>query len=138
VNLHQERYWWPDADASGDYVIFGRKLGVRGSVVQYYLWLQIMAGWLLSATFVPGMNGSIRSDLATESRVPSLFGNQTFRVFLNCANDVALTVRFVYGWLTVLPCHRRKKSPQQISVKWLSKTDLGMRSCSISACCNVG
>jgi hypothetical protein len=62
VNLHQERYWWPDGDASGDCVIFGRKLGVRGSVVQYYLWLQIMSGWLLSAIFVAGVTGLIRSD----------------------------------------------------------------------------
>jgi hypothetical protein len=62
VNLHQERYWGPDGDASGDCLIFGRKLGVRGSVVQYYLWLQIVSGWLLSAIFVAGVTGLIRSD----------------------------------------------------------------------------
>ena len=62
VNLHQERYFWPNGKASGDYVILGRKLGVRGSVVQYYLWLQIMSGWLLSAVFIAGVTGLIRSD----------------------------------------------------------------------------
>ncbi len=52
VNLHQERYWWPDADAKGESRIFGYRLNVCGSLVLYYLWLQIVAGWLLSAIFV--------------------------------------------------------------------------------------
>ena len=46
VNLHQEHYWWPDETASGDCAIFGRSVPVRGSMLRYYLWLQIMAGWL--------------------------------------------------------------------------------------------
>jgi len=62
VNLHQERYFWPDGDASGDCVIFRGRLGVRGSVVQYYLWLQIMSGWLLSAVFIAGVTGLIRNE----------------------------------------------------------------------------
>ena len=62
VNLHQEHYWWPDADGSGECTILGRKFGVRGSVVQYYLWLQIMSGWLLSAIFLAGVTGLMRSD----------------------------------------------------------------------------
>ncbi len=61
VNLHQERYWWPDADGSGDCMIFGPKFAVRGSVVQYYLWLQIMSGWLLSAIFIAGVTRLIQS-----------------------------------------------------------------------------
>src|SRR5215472_1984254 len=62
VNLHQERYFWPDGAASGDCMIFRGRLGVRGSVVQYYLWLQIMSGWILSAIFVAGVTGLIRGD----------------------------------------------------------------------------
>ena len=62
VNLHQERYFWPDGDAAGDCVIFGGRLGIRGSVVQYYLWLQIMSGWLLSAVFIAGVTGLIRNE----------------------------------------------------------------------------
>jgi hypothetical protein len=62
VNLHQEHYWWPDADRSGECMIFGWKFGVRGSLVQYYLWLQIMSGWLLSAIFIAGITGLLRND----------------------------------------------------------------------------
>jgi len=35
---------------------------VRGSVVEYYLWAQIIAGWILSAIFVAGVTGLIRND----------------------------------------------------------------------------
>jgi hypothetical protein len=62
VNLHQEHYWWPDGDASGNCVIFGRSVSVRGSLVEYYLWAQIIAGWILSAIFVAGVTGIIRND----------------------------------------------------------------------------
>ncbi len=62
VNLHQEHYWWPDETASGRCAIFGRSLPVRGSLLRYYLWLQIMAGWLLSAVFIAGLTGLIQND----------------------------------------------------------------------------
>jgi hypothetical protein len=62
VNLHQEHYWWPDADASGDWVLLNHRFVVRGSIVQYYLWLQIISGWLLSAILVAGVTGLLRND----------------------------------------------------------------------------
>jgi hypothetical protein len=31
------------------------------SIVLYYLWLQIIAGWLLSAIFIAGVTGLIRA-----------------------------------------------------------------------------
>jgi hypothetical protein len=62
VNLHQEHYWWPDADAAGRCGVFGLTLNLRGSVVLYYLWAQIIAGWILSAIFVAGVTGLIRGD----------------------------------------------------------------------------
>ncbi len=62
VNLHQEHYWWPDADADGQYAILGRKIRISGRMLRRYLWLQIIAGWLLSAIFVAGVTGLIRSD----------------------------------------------------------------------------
>jgi hypothetical protein len=61
-NLHQEHCWWPDSQASDDFVVAKRKFGVRGSLVEYYLWLQIIAGWLLSAIFIAGVTGLIRND----------------------------------------------------------------------------
>ncbi|MBV8138941.1 MAG: hypothetical protein JO121_25440 [Deltaproteobacteria bacterium] len=62
VNLHHEHYWWPDADAAGRCRVFGQTLNLRGSVVLYYLWAQIIAGWILSAIFVAGVTGLIRGD----------------------------------------------------------------------------
>lgn len=54
VNLHQENYWWPDETALGVCTIFGQRVLVHGSMRHYYLWLQIVAGWVLSAIFIAG------------------------------------------------------------------------------------
>jgi len=35
---------------------------VSGLLVEYYLWAQIIAGWLLSAIFVAGVTGLLRND----------------------------------------------------------------------------
>jgi hypothetical protein len=42
-------------------VIAGRHIEIRGSTLRAYLWLQIIAGWLLSAIFVAGVTGLIRN-----------------------------------------------------------------------------
>jgi hypothetical protein len=62
VDLHQEHYWWPDEALQGECEIAGRKVLIRGSTLRVYLWLQIIAGWLLSAIFVAGVTGLIRND----------------------------------------------------------------------------
>ena len=62
VNLHQEHYWWPDATATGECALLGRSITVRGRTLRYYLWLQIVAGWLLSAIFIAGITGLLRND----------------------------------------------------------------------------
>jgi hypothetical protein len=62
VNLHQERYWWPDANAHGDCVVLNRHLKMSGAFLRYYLWTQVIAGWLLSAIFVAGVTGLMKSD----------------------------------------------------------------------------
>lgn len=62
VNLHQEHYWWPDADARGEVSLFRRRFQISGRALRRYLWLQIIAGWVLSAIFVAGVTGLIRND----------------------------------------------------------------------------
>jgi hypothetical protein len=62
VNLHQEHYWWPDGRATGEVTMLGGRIPVRGSLLRSYLWLQIIAGWILSAIFVAGVTGLIRGD----------------------------------------------------------------------------
>ncbi len=51
-----------DAEASGDLPVLNRRVRLRGSTLRYYLWTQILAGWLLSAIFVAGVTGLIRND----------------------------------------------------------------------------
>jgi hypothetical protein len=41
---------------------FGRKVTISGRFLRHYLWLQIMAGWLLSGIFIAGVTGLIRND----------------------------------------------------------------------------
>jgi hypothetical protein len=62
VNFHQEAYWWPDANLSGECDLLGRRVRFSGSILRSYLWLQIVAGWLLSAIFLAGVSGLIRND----------------------------------------------------------------------------
>jgi hypothetical protein len=62
VNLHQEHYWWPDEAASGRGNLAGLSLLVDGRMLRCYLWLQIIAGWLLSAIFIAGVTGLMRND----------------------------------------------------------------------------
>jgi len=62
VNLHQEHYFWPNSDAKGECTIVGYPIRIDGSLVLYYLWLQIIAGWLLSAIFIAGVTGLLRND----------------------------------------------------------------------------
>jgi len=62
VDLHQEHYWWPDATASGRFAILGHGMRISGRMLRYYLWLQVIAGWLLSAIFVAGVTGLLRND----------------------------------------------------------------------------
>jgi hypothetical protein len=62
VNLHQEHYWWPDESRAGSRSLAGMTLKVRGSVLRSYLWMQIIAGWLLSAIFIAGVTGLLRND----------------------------------------------------------------------------
>jgi len=62
VNLHQEHYWWPDESISGNFKVAGLEFSVRGSTLRAYLWLQIIAGWLLSAIFIAGVTGLLRND----------------------------------------------------------------------------
>jgi hypothetical protein len=62
VNLHQEHYWWPDGRATGEVTMLGGRVPIRGSLLRSYLWLQIIAGWILSAIFVAGVTGLIKGD----------------------------------------------------------------------------
>ena len=62
VDLHQEKNWWPDVEKNGSYQLFGqgKTVPIRGSVVRWYFWFQIIAGWVLSGFFIAGFSGLIK------------------------------------------------------------------------------
>ena len=58
INLHQETYWLPDANADTR-----RGYAVHwGDLLRWYHWVHISLGWLLSFLFVAGLSGLVRKD----------------------------------------------------------------------------
>ena len=51
VDLHQERFWLPDASKP------------CGVAIRYYLWVHIAFGWFFSTLFVSGVTGLVKSRL---------------------------------------------------------------------------
>lgn len=62
VDLHQASYWLPNANLKADLAISeGFKLLVSGKVLRYYLWFEIVAGWVLTTLLVVGVTGLVRT-----------------------------------------------------------------------------
>ena len=58
INLHQETYWLPDANADTrhGYAVHW------GDLLRWYHWVHISLGWLLSFLLVAGLSGLVRKD----------------------------------------------------------------------------
>jgi hypothetical protein len=56
--------WMQDAieHRHGQHAVFGRRMTISVGLRRHYLWLQIMAGWLLSGIFIAVITGLIRND----------------------------------------------------------------------------
>ena len=54
TNRAAVHYWWLSAGASGECMVLRWNVRVDGGVLRAYLWMQIIAGWLLSAIFIAG------------------------------------------------------------------------------------
>ena len=62
VDLHQERYWLPDANR-GDLAAVPLMDWPRwGYWLRIYLWLHISLGWILTSLWVAGLTGLVRKD----------------------------------------------------------------------------
>jgi hypothetical protein len=58
VDLHQGLYWRPNPrHGSG-----GRMRMLSGTVLRWYLWLHILAGWVITPLFAAGLSGLVRPD----------------------------------------------------------------------------
>ncbi len=58
VDLHQGLYWRPNPrHGSG-----GRIRALSGTVLRWYLWLHILAGWVITPLLAAGLSGLVRPD----------------------------------------------------------------------------
>lgn len=61
VDLHQGSYWLPDAEKRGELRISEKlTLPVSGSLLRWYLWSHIVAGWVLTTLLAVGLSGLVR------------------------------------------------------------------------------
>ena len=61
VDLHQQKYWLPNASRGDELPIFKVfKLPTSGWWLRSYLWVQIAVGWLLTTLLALGLSGLIR------------------------------------------------------------------------------
>lgn len=62
VDLRQAEYWLPNANRAGELHISEKlQLPVSGKVLRYYLWFEIIAGWVLTTLLVVGLTGLVRT-----------------------------------------------------------------------------
>jgi hypothetical protein len=60
VDLRQKSYWQPNAEPGNEISLpFKIKWG-WGSAIQYYFWLHIILGWMLTTLWVAGLTGLVR------------------------------------------------------------------------------
>ena len=61
VDLHQARYWLPNANKGS--VLFDVKglCLLTGGLLYFYMWIHIIMGWVLTTLLIVGLTGLIRS-----------------------------------------------------------------------------
>ncbi len=59
VDLRLQHNWWPDPTARGAGKLLGLTVPVNGAFVRAYLWIHIIAGYILTALFVAGLSGLV-------------------------------------------------------------------------------
>ena len=60
VDLHEGRQWIPDTEAGAHRFSVGRYPVRNGGLLRAYLWIHIVAGWILSTLIVAAVTGIIR------------------------------------------------------------------------------
>lgn len=61
VKLGMGDYWLPRANRKGWISVGNKKVRVSGSVVRCYLWLHILAGWVLTTLWVASLAGLVKT-----------------------------------------------------------------------------
>jgi hypothetical protein len=61
INLHQESYWLPDSIKDFRLDISEKvSMPIKGKILFYYLWFEIVAGWVLTTLFLVSLTRLIR------------------------------------------------------------------------------
>jgi hypothetical protein len=61
VTLGMQAHWTPNANARGKFHLGKARFPVHGGVFRCYLWLHVLAGWVLTTLWVGGFTGLIKS-----------------------------------------------------------------------------
>ncbi len=62
VDLRQASYCMPNPNLTGEVSISNKlKLPVKGKYLRYYLWFEVIMGWILTTLFVVGLTGLVRT-----------------------------------------------------------------------------
>lgn len=61
VDLHQQRYWLPDANRGSKVFSFGQNDIKVGGLLRYYYWFHILFGWVTTSLLVAGLTGLVRA-----------------------------------------------------------------------------
>jgi hypothetical protein len=58
VDLHQDTYWRPNPRHGRG----GRMRALSGTLLRWYLWVHILAGWIITPLLAAGLSGLVRPD----------------------------------------------------------------------------
>jgi hypothetical protein len=58
VDLHQGTYWRPNPRHG----MGGRMRALSGTLLRWYLWMHILAGWIITPLLAAGLSGLVRPD----------------------------------------------------------------------------
>jgi hypothetical protein len=58
VDLHQGMYWRPNPRHG----MGGRMRALSGTLLRWYLWVHILAGWIITPLLAAGLTGLVRPD----------------------------------------------------------------------------
>jgi len=61
LKLGVSEFWRPNANRTGSFRLGPRAFPISGSVLRFYLWFHIIAGWTLTTLWVGGLSGLVKS-----------------------------------------------------------------------------
>ncbi len=60
INFHQAEYWMPNANRGSTVIHISWCKLTTGGTLRIWMWIQIIAGWMLSSLLIVGLSGLIK------------------------------------------------------------------------------